>query len=156
MEKRLFEVDIASILDSAGYFYLSRSEKEAIIEIAFLSMTLDEKITRDEIDAFQRNVEKLDDPNVSREKVWAIFGKFDKRLEQSDTEKRILEVSRPLGPKADSIGYAVAQAIFASDFELAREEQEFTETFRIALNISKEDAEKTHDSVIDSTKTKSN
>ncbi len=129
-------------------FSASASEGDAILEIAYLAIFADHKLSDDELDAFRGVVGRIKGTVPSPSATDALLDELQSRVGGGDPDERLRAVAAPLSPAAREIAYKVAYALGLSDMDSSDEEFEFDLQLVDALELSNDRAEDLADEVM--------
>lgn len=147
-----FRLAVERALTGVGPF--SRAAVESILEIAYLTMAVDEELREEEIEAFsviaaamlqgRTQGERLDDDSL---KKW--LDRFGDKLDRDSFDGRLEAAANRLGSDnaAKLAAYRVSYLMAMSDMDAADKEFEFDLQLIATLGISQEDADNTADEV---------
>jgi hypothetical protein len=139
---------IVRILPNPGQVLCTPIEANALLEVAYLAMAIDQETNAAEAEAFRElsiRLKGLVDSEaapLSEMDLSTVLGTFKSRSPHGREMKRIQELSALLG--ADSVrwlAYQVAFAMTLIDFETSEEEIAIDQAFRDALGITEDKGE---------------
>lgn len=122
----------------------TKAERDAILEIAYLAVAADHKLSDDELDALSRIASKL---HGAEQNLNDVLGRFGERREQQEVETRLRELGASLSPAARSLAYRVAYALAMCDLDTSDEEFEFDLNLIDALDLTSDQAAQLADEV---------
>jgi len=116
-------------------------ERDAILEIAYLAVAADHKLSDDEIDGLKRIAASLEGADeYSDKKLDELLGRFAKWRDRAEVDERLRKLGGTLSPHARKLAYRVAYALAVCDLEAPDEEFEFDLQLIDALELSADQA----------------
>jgi hypothetical protein len=164
MTKAAYEL-VPDVVPASGVG-LSDKEADAILEIAYLAILADHKLSDDELEAFRGVVarvrsivgadpsspyRKASEPTVAKLTNAELDGLLDDlraRTERVEADERLRVLAKGLSPAARELAYKVAYALGLADMDSSDEEFEFDLQLVDALELPTERAEELGDDVM--------
>ena len=164
MSKAAYEL-VPDVVPASGVG-LSNKEADAILEIAYLAILADHKLSDDEIEAFRGVVarvrsivgadpsspyRKASEPAVAKltnAELDALLDDLRARTERVEADERLRVLAKGMSPAARELGYKVAYALGLADMDSSDEEFEFDLQLVDALELPTERAEELGDDVM--------
>jgi hypothetical protein len=119
---------------------ITSAEREIILEIAFLAVAADSKLSDEELFALSRIAARLagKDGPIPTEELDEIIARFAKWRDRKEVEERLQQLGAKLSPAARSLAYRVAYVLAMCDLESSDEEFEFDLQLIDALELTAE------------------
>jgi hypothetical protein len=124
------------------------AEGDAILEIAYLAIFADHRLSDDEIAAFRGVVGRIRGAVPSPAQTDALLDQLRAAVEGKDPDEQLRALAGPLSPPAREVAYKVAYALGLSDMDSSDEEFEFDLQLVDALELSNDRAEDLADEVM--------
>lgn len=142
MESFRLAVDLA--LKGTGPF--ARPVAEIVLEIAYLTMSVDGELRDEELDAFSMIAAvmfRLDHKKLDDEALRAWLERFSEKLDDAGIQERLEQLVAKLGDDkpAKLASYRVACLMALSDFDSADREFEFDLQLIASLGLTQEEAD---------------
>lgn len=133
----------------AGLPAFERPKAEAILEIAYLTMAVDEQLRDEEIDAFSVIAAAMLGHKLDDNALPAWLDRFAEGVDRDSVQNRLEQCVASLGKDtaAKLAAYRVACLMAMSDMDAADREFEFDLDLIAALGISQDDADRVVDEV---------
>lgn len=129
-------------------FAPTAAEADAILEIAFLAILADHRLSDDEIAAFRGVVGRIQGTAASAQATDTLLDTLQARSAGVDADERLREIAKPLSAKTREVAYKVAYALGLSDMDSSDEEFEFDLQLVDALELANDRAEDLADEVM--------
>jgi hypothetical protein len=143
------EVHVEAALKKSTLLSLSLDEKNAVLEVAFLSIAADQRLGEEEIDAFFRVAKQLFGAAFGRSELDAAFDNYGAEIRKIGQSARLLELAARLTrPAARDQAYKLAYAMALSDLDTNDEEFAFDLELQQSLGITPDWAEALADEVL--------
>lgn len=164
MSKSAYEL-VPGVVPAAGVG-VSDKEADAILEIAYLAILADHKLSDDEIEAFRGVVARVRlivgaDPGsphrqaaepsvtpISNTELDGILDDLRVRTERVEADERLRVLAKTLSPAARELAYKIAFALGLADMDSSDEEFEFDLQLVDALELTTDRAEELSDDVM--------
>lgn len=164
MSKAAYEL-VPDVVPASGVG-LSDKEADAILEIAYLAILADHKLSDDEIEAFRGVVSRVraiigadpsspyrkpSDPVVavlSNAELDVVLDDLRARTERVEADERLRVLAQGLSPAARELAYKIAYALGLADMDSSDEEFEFDLQLVDALELPTDRAEELGDDVM--------
>lgn len=130
-------------------FAISPDEADALLEIAYLAIFADHRLSDEELSAFRGVVGRLRGTEPSAKAIDSLLDAFRSRAEGVDADERLRALAKPLSPAVREVAYKVAYALGLSDMDSSDEEFEFDLQLVDALELSNDRAEDLADEVME-------
>ena len=116
-------------------------ERDAILEIAYLAVAADHKLSSEELDAMRRIGARLHGkPTLTDDELDELLGKYAQWLDREEVEQRLRDLGGKLSPVTRKLAYKVAYTLAMCDLESSDEEFEFDLQLIEALELSANEA----------------
>lgn len=117
------------------------AERDAILEIAYLAVAADHKLSDEELDAMRRIGARLHGKEtLSDKELDDLLGRYAQWLERSEIEQRLRDLGGKLSPAARTLAYRVAYMLAMCDLDSSDEEFEFDLQLIDALELTADQA----------------
>ncbi len=116
-------------------------ERDAILEIAYLAVAADKKLSAEEVDALRRIAARLEGKESLTEKeLGDLLQRFANWPNREEVDQRLRVLGGTLSPAARTLAYRVAYALAMCDMESSDEEFEFDLQLIDALELTADQA----------------
>ncbi|CAN5234066.1 hypothetical protein BH09MYX1_BH09MYX1_44450 [soil metagenome] len=128
---------------------INAAEADAILEIAYLAILADHRLSDEELGAFRGVVGKIKGKVPSETETNTLLDTLQARFKGADPDERLRTLSAPLSSPMRELAYKVAYALGLSDMDASDEEFEFDLQLVDALELSNDRAEDLADEVME-------
>ena len=148
----VLKINVSKAVDKDVYKNLSESERDAVLEIAYLAIAADGKLNEQEMEAFAQAMLVLYGPGASPQQIKRTVDKLVEVFEsgEDDDEYLALQVKSLNRPYARAQAYKLAYAMSMSDLYTNDDEFNFNQKLQKLLGLSENEAEDLADQVIES------
>jgi len=143
------EVHVEAALKNSVLASLTEAEKQAVLEVAFLSIASDRRLGEEEIDAFFRVSQRILGESFGERELDDSVERYGLEIRKKGLHPRLLELASELTrPMARDQAYQLAYTMALSDLDTNDEEFAFDLNLQEALGISHDWAETLADDVL--------
>ncbi len=144
--REAFAAAIPRALSGVGPF--TRSITDAIIEIAYLTMAVDQELRDEELEAFALVCGQLMGQAPEEKALFRRLDKLGEALDRTSILERLEKSASALGDKSAKLAaYRVASLMAMSDLDAADREFEFDLDLIATLGLTQEEADEVADQV---------
>ena len=130
-------------------FAIQPDEADALLEIAYLSIFADHRLSDEELAAFRGVVARVKGAEPSTKELATLLDTLQKRADGTDPDERLRALAKPLRPAVREVVYKVSYALGLADMDSSDEEFEFDLQLVDALELSNDRAEDLADEVME-------